>query len=143
MPGAEPLYVARFRYPRSWAVDLGGGAHRWFLLAEGTVEGRIRGRLTGANHPRQRADGTFEPDFQGVIETDDGASVLFDYRGYGRAYPVGRRQIVAAGWHWCDDERLAWLNDTVCTITGEVRAGEDLSELVIVVTPLDWTPPPD
>jgi hypothetical protein len=26
------------------------------------------------------------PDFQGVIETDDGAEVLFDYEGYGLKY---------------------------------------------------------
>ena len=38
---------------------------------------------------------TFLPDFKGLIEADDGAEVLIDYRGYGQAYPVGRRQIVA------------------------------------------------
>jgi hypothetical protein len=55
------------------------------------LRGRISGRFRGANHPYRRGDGTFQPDFQGVIETDDGAEVLFDYRGYGRAYPVGGR----------------------------------------------------
>jgi hypothetical protein len=138
----EALYVARFRYPSGWAAHLGGGERRWFFVAEGKAEGRINGRLVGANHPRQRPDGTFEPDFQGVIETGDGASVLFDYRGYGRAYPAGRRQIVGCAQHWCDDQRLTWLNDAVCTMTGEVRTADAGSELVIVVTPLDWTPPP-
>ena len=46
------------------------------------------GGSEGRNHPHRRGDGTFLPDFQGVIETDDGAEVLFDYRGYGRVYPV-------------------------------------------------------
>jgi hypothetical protein len=45
------------------------------------------------------------PDFQGVIETVDGAEVLFDDRGYGRAYPVGRRQIVTSATHLSEDER--------------------------------------
>ena len=40
-------------------------------------------------------DRTFVPDFQGVIETEDGATVFFDMHGYGRAYPVARRQIGA------------------------------------------------
>ena len=45
------------------------------------------------------------PDFQGVIETVDGAEVLFDYRGYGRAYPVGRRQIVTSATHLSKNKR--------------------------------------
>jgi hypothetical protein len=62
-----------------------------FFLAEGHCEGRLSGGFRAANHPHRRSDGTFVPDFQGVIETDDGAEVLFDYRGYGRAYPAGAR----------------------------------------------------
>jgi hypothetical protein len=31
-----------------------------------------------------------------VIETDDGAMIMMEWHGYGRAYPVGRRQIVGA-----------------------------------------------
>ena len=55
--------------------------------------------MRGANHPRRRTDGTYCPDFQGVIETGDGAEVMFDWRGYGRAYPVGARQIVLTATH--------------------------------------------
>jgi hypothetical protein len=39
-----------------------------------------------------------------VIETEDGATVWFDWGGYGRPYPVGRRQIVGWGVHPSDDE---------------------------------------
>jgi len=133
----EPLYVARFGYPDGWAVDL-GGERRNFFVAEGEVTGRITGRLRGANHPRRRADGTYEPDFQGVIETHDGATVLFDWRGYGRAYPEGRRQIVLFATHVSDDERYRFLNDVVCAGVGEVRS-ED--ELVLEVAELVWAPP--
>ena len=112
----EPLYRVRFSYAGGWSADL-AGAHsaegRFFFLAEGRCEGSISGLFRGANHPHRRSDGTFLPDFQGVIETDDGAEVLFDYRGYGRAYPVGRRQIVTSATHLSEDERYRWLNGSL------------------------------
>ena len=89
----EPLYRVEFVYPEGWSIELAGEhGSEWqdFYLAEGTCAGRVAGRMRGANHPRRRTDGTYCPDFQGVIETADGAEVMFDWRGYGRAYP-GRR----------------------------------------------------
>src|SRR5262245_24998621 len=141
----EPLYRAEFDYPEEWSVELAGEHGTewlWFFLAEGRCTGRLQGRLRGANHPRRRPDGTFCPDFQGVIETDDGATVLFDWRGYGRAFPVGRRQIVLAATHQSDHERYRWLNDAVCAGTGEVRARPDDSgsDLVLEVAELIWEP---
>jgi hypothetical protein len=112
-----------------------------FFLAEGRCEGRISGRFRGANHPYRRGDGTFLPDFQGVIETDDGAEVIFDYRGYGRAYPVGRRQIVTSATHLSDDERYRWLNDSLSVGVGEVRSREDgPTELIVEWSELVWEP---
>jgi hypothetical protein len=112
------------------------------LLAEGQAEGGISGRLHAANHPDRRSGGTFLPDLHGVIETDDMAEILLDPGGYGRAYPVGRRQIV--GWitHTSDDERYARVNDVVCVATGEVRAGHRGGDTVLVrdVAELVWEP---
>jgi hypothetical protein len=141
----ELLYRAEFAYPEAWAVELEGAAGtegQHFFIAEGRCRGRISGRLRGANHPRRRTDRTFVPDFQGVIETDDGASLFFDYRGYGRAYPEGRRQIVGSATHLADDERYRWLNDVVCVSTGEVRLRPDESgaDLVLDVAELVWEP---
>ena len=71
----EPLYRVRFSYSDGWGADLAGpdnGECQFFFFAEGRCEGRIAGRFKGANHPYRRSDGTFLPDFQGVIETDDG-----------------------------------------------------------------------
>ena len=114
---------------------------KFFFLAQGRCEGRISGRFRGANHPNRRGDGTFLPDFQGVIETDDGAELLFDYRGYGRAYPVGRRQIVATGTHLSEDERYRWLNDSLSVGVGEVRSQPDeTTELVVEWAELVWEP---
>jgi hypothetical protein len=104
----EPLYRVQFSYTGGWGADLAGPENpecQFFFLAEGRCEGRISGQFRGANHPHRRSDGTFLPNFQGVIETDDGAEVLFDYRGYGRAYPIGRRQIVVSATHLSEDER--------------------------------------
>ena len=150
----KPLYTVRFRYPYDRAVALAGPEGKeehHFFLAEGRCTGALAGEFRGANHPRRRTDRTFTPDFQGVIETDDGATVMFDYQGYGRAYPPGRRQIVGAAWHITDHEKYLWLNDVVCALAGEVRwpkkPQEEVKqidvELVIDVSELVWEAPHD
>jgi Protein of unknown function (DUF3237) len=139
----EPLYRVTFHYPEHWHAELAGpngieSAH--FFIADGRCEGRINGRFRGANHPRRRTDETYLPDFQGAIETDDGATILFDLRGYGRAYPVGNRQVVGAATHISGDERYRWLNDVVCALAGEVRADREpgATEIVLDVAELVW-----
>ncbi len=123
----EFLYRARWRYTELASATLEGELQQYFMLAEGRCEGAVSGRLRGANHPQRRADGTVCPDYQGVIETDDGATIFFDWRGYGRAYPKGRRQFVASGTHRTEDERYHALNEAVCALEGEVRARPDES----------------
>ena len=141
----KPLYSVRFRYLEGWTVELAGAAgkeEKHLYIAEGVCTGRIAGRFHGANHPRRRTDLTFTPDFQGVIETNDGAVVMFDYQGYGRSYPPGRRQIVTAAWHLCADERYGWLNDSLCVGCGEVRRLSDAeTELVVDFSELVWEAP--
>jgi hypothetical protein len=143
----EPYYRMRFTYPEGWSVLLTGDQGteaQHFFLAHGRCSGGVTGQLKGANYPRSRTDGTFIPDFQGVIETDDGATILFDFRGYGRAYPVGRRQIVVMCLHQSDDDRYRRLNDAFCVGTGEVRIISDShTELVIDIAELIWEPIPD
>jgi hypothetical protein len=140
----KPLYSVRFRYPEGHDVALTGEAGReeqHFYFAEGSCTGAIAGRFRGANHPRRRTDLTFVPDFQGFIETDDGALIMFDYQGYGRAYPKGRRQIVGAAWHMTEHEKYRWLNDAICVLVGEVRSQQTDVELVIELSELVWEPP--
>ena len=138
------LYRMRFTYPEGWSVGLAGpesSESQHFFIAEGTCEGELAGRLRASNHPRRRGDGTFEPNFQGVIETTDGAIIYHECRGYGRAYPPGRRQIVVSGFHLSDHANYKWLNDVVTVGTGEVRAvSPDNSELVIDWYELVWEP---
>ena len=139
----EPLYRIRFTYPESWMVDLEGGWQQHLYLAEGRCEGRISGRFRGANFPLRRgATGPFRPDFRAVIETDDGAAIMFEWHGYGRAYPPGRRQIVGAVFHQSDAEQYRRLNDVVSVCVGEVRAPSDPDQpepdLVLDVAELVW-----
>jgi hypothetical protein len=143
----RPLYRVRFRYPEGWGVALAApeeAESQHFYVAEGTCEGRLQGTFRGANHPRRRGDGTFEPNFQGVIETPDGATIFFEYRGYGRAYPAGRREIVVSAVHLSDHESYRWLNDSLAVGEGEVRtisAGD--VELVIDWSEVVWQAIPE
>ncbi len=141
----EQLYRIRFTYPESWMVGLEGGWEQHLFLAEGRCEGSISGRFRGANFPQRRtAAGPFRPDLRAVIDTDDGATIMFELQGYGRAYPPGRRQIVGSVFHLSDSDRYRPLNDAVCVCVGEVRAPDDRdresSDLVIDVAELIWEP---
>ena len=141
----EPLYRIRFTYPESWMVSLDGGWEQHLFLAEGRCEGTISGRFRGANFPRRHgAAGPFRPDVRAVIETDDGALVMLEWHGYGRAYPPRRRQIVGAIFHTSDAPQYRRLNDAICVCSGEVRTPENPAQaepdLVLDVTELIWEP---
>ena len=139
----EPLYRLTFHYPEWWHVDAGAGDEHYLFVAEGRCEGGIAGRFRGANHPRRRGDGTYLPDFQGVIETDDGATIMVETRGFGRAYPEPRRQVVVATTHFTGDERYRRLNDVLCVGVGEVRPQDERTDIVIDVAEVVWEPLPD
>src|SRR5579864_58516 len=75
----EPLYRVRFIYPEDWEITLTGelgSEEQHLFFAEGHTEGRISGRFRASNFPRRRTDKTFTPNFHGVIQTDDGATIL-------------------------------------------------------------------
>jgi hypothetical protein len=140
----EPLYRCTFTPTDSWDVELkgiDGTEGQGFLLVEGRSEGRIAGRLRAANYPRHRVDGTVTPNFRGVLETDDGATVLFSWRGYARASASGPRQLLGSITHQSGDERYRWLNSAMCVLTGEIRPGaEGGFDVVIGVAELIWEP---
>jgi Protein of unknown function (DUF3237) len=140
----EPLYRVTWTTPESWSVELSGQAGtegRSFFVAEGRAEGRLSARFRAANYPRRRVDGTLTPDFRGVLETDDGASVLFSWQGYARAGSSGARELVGSITHIAEDERYRWLNDRIGTVVGEVRPFEGGGfEVVADVCELVWEP---
>jgi hypothetical protein len=141
---SEPLYRLKFWYTEEWRVGIGDDtspAGAYFFIAEGRCSGSVVGRFRAANHPLRRADGTFLPDLQGVIETEDGATIVLDMRGYGRAYPLGARQVVVSVTHVSDHPRYTRLNDSLSVGCGEVRRlSDDETELVIDVRELIWQP---
>lgn len=130
----EPLYRLVFSYSESYRAG-----DEWLLVGEGRCEGRVSGRYRCVNRPRRRPDGTWVPDMDGAVETDDGATVLLRLTGRGEpeAEPTGR--VVVTLRHVADDERYAWLDGAVCAAAGDVRDREirlDVAEIV-------WEPLPD
>jgi hypothetical protein len=140
----EPLYRASWTTPEAYSVELSGETGtegRSFFLAEGRSEGRLSARLRAANSPRRRVDGALTPDFHGVLETDDGATILFSWQGLARLNGSGVRELVGAITHETGDERYAWLNDRVCALSGEVRPdGEGGFRVVTQVAEIVWEP---
>jgi hypothetical protein len=141
----EPLYRITFTTPEAWQVGVEGanGTERQsFLIAEGRSQGRLSARYRGANFPRTRTDGALLPDFRGVLETDDGATVLFAWHGYAVPRPGSKLELVGNMTHITDDERYRRLNDVVCTLAGEVRprTGGNGYEVVLDVAELVWEP---
>jgi hypothetical protein len=139
----EPLYRCTFAPTASWHVELagaGGTESQGLLFVEGRAEGRLTGHLRAANYPRQRTDGTVMPDFRGVLETDDGATIVFSWRGYGVAAEGGSR-LLGSITHLSVDDRYRWLNQVMCVLAGEVRRRDgDGFDVVLGVSELVWEP---
>ena len=141
----EPLYRVTFSTPESWSVRLegeDGSEEQSFLIAEGRSTGRLSARYRAANFPRRRTDGTVTPDFRGVLETDDGAVILFEWSGFARPGSDGAHELVGRMTHVTDDARYSWLNDRQCAVAGEVRPKADGPgfDVVTEVAELVWEP---
>jgi hypothetical protein len=139
----EPLYTVTFTTPEAWSVEVVAGAGtegRGFLLAEGHSTGRLSARYRAANFPRKRTDGVLVPEFRGVLETDDDATVLFEWRGLAVRTDFGTRRLLGSLVHTTDDSRYLWLNDRVCAVEGEVRPRTDGSgsEVIFEVSEMVW-----
>jgi hypothetical protein len=141
----ESLYRVTFTTPESWSVTRAGrsGAEgQSFLIAEGRAEGRLSARYRAANYPRRRVDEALEPSFRGVLETDDGASILFHWEGLATMTPSGMRALLGTIEHVTDDARYSWLNDRICAIEGEVRPRADDAgfDVILHVSLMVWEP---
>jgi hypothetical protein len=102
----DPFYRVTFTTPESWSVTregTGGKEGQSFLIAEGRAAGGLSARYRAADFPRGRVDGVLEPSFRGVLETDDGASILFQWDALARLTPSGMRQLLGA--HRARDRR--------------------------------------
>ena len=139
----DPLYTVTFTTPEAWSVEVEGDAGtegRSFLLAEGRSTGRLSARCRAANFPRRRVDAALVPEFRGVLETDDGATILFEWQGLAVLTDTGMRRLLGSLVHTTDDLRYRWLNDRVCEVEGEVRPRADRSgfDVVFEVSEMVW-----
>jgi len=139
----EPLYTVTFTTTEAWSVEVDSDAGiegRGFLLAEGRSTGRISARYRAANFPRKRADGALVPEFRGVLETDEGAAIVFEWQGLAVLTDSGMRRLLGSLVHTADDPRYRWLNDRVCAVEGEVRPRSDGSgfDVVLEVSEMVW-----
>ena len=129
----EPLYTIRFSYPEHYLTR--GPDKLGLFFAEGRVEGSVSGRFRGLNHARLRGDDVYVPDFDGVIETDDGALLAFHLGGLARKSEYGR-EVTGTIVHSTGSERYGWLNNAVCVFAGEARR----NDIRLEVAELVWEP---
>ena len=95
-----------------YLCDLALGYRDGFVLVrpyggeEGTGYGELHGTVTGeklaglvstVNHQRRRSDGTMLPDLHGLVETTDGARVLFSAQGRTSCRQVAGRKSQVTG----------------------------------------------
>lgn len=119
----DVLYRVTYTMPESWAAGIGDpatGESRHLLIGEGRCEGRISGRVRLVNHPHRRSDGLLEPEFHGVVETDDGAVVLFRFAGLGEVLPDRVLRIMGLVVHESSDERYGWVRWAPALVGGSV-----------------------
>jgi hypothetical protein len=139
----ESIYTVTFTTPEAWSVEVpsdAGVEGRSFLLAEGRSTGRLSARFRASNFPRRRADGALVPAFRGVLETDDGGVVLFEWQGLAVRGDAGTLRLLGSLVHITDHSEYRWLNDRVCAVEGEVRRRADgsRSEVVFEVSEMVW-----
>jgi len=136
----EPLL--RMQVSLATPLDLGDtpvGRRRIIPVTGGTFEGaRLRGRVLpgGADWQVVRTDGVAVLDARHTLETDDGALIGFEHRGYrhgpadviaklasGAVVDPGAYYMRMTPWFETGDARYAWLNRLVCVASGARQAG--------------------
>ena len=124
----ELVYADRGRWVQPYRED------EWLGWAEGTgtlAGPKLSGRIRWLNHPRQRADQTWLPDYHGVIETEDGAQVFVRLRGLNLFEKVGEEylgSVVMAAEFAADADQYRWLNKTLGVVEATASAPWDVDD---------------
>ena len=120
----EPLFDLDLRYEGEYTVVRPYGGRDGIGDAAGAgraIGPRIEGAVRFSNNPRVRGDGVLLPALDGVIATDDGARLVFSSTGLGKKDEGGRKfRALLAMTLESDDERYAWLNDSLCVADATV-----------------------
>ena len=131
-----PLFEGELIYDESTETGIAAygesGDIASYAQGGGHVSGtRLTGNLRWTNHPRRRADGVALPYFHGVLSTDDGAEILFSFRGYNWGVvkaakthhplqPFERRAGLAALTLAAGDERYRWVNRVFAMLEADI-----------------------
>jgi hypothetical protein len=137
----EPL--CRMQISLAAPLDLGdtpAGRRRIIAVTGGTFAGeRLRGRVLpgGADWQLIRADHVASLDARYTLETDDGALIYVENRGYRHGPPEVLTRLAAGEsvdpasyymrttpWFETSDPRYGWLNRIVCVASGARRAAD-------------------
>lgn len=126
--------VTEFGYPLQ-ALTSGSsappaGGARFDVAFEGTIEGRLNGKVSGVDYVNVRADGRIDLDIHGRIETTDGAALSFHAAGLAIPDPGGGGfRLFETPSIQSSDPRYSWLNalpiwgrGTFELARGEIRA---------------------
>ena len=124
----EPLCAFDLRYTQDFHLvrPYGNESGSGWGVGDGRVSGeRLAGTAQWSNQPDRRGDGAMLPNARGVVVTDDGAEVVFSLTGRTvfaerLGEEVGRQLLLVL--LESEDERYAWLNNTVCVGDGLVSA---------------------
>ncbi len=87
---------------------------------DGWVKGRLKGTARWVNHPHCRTDGIWLPNLHGVIQTEEGASILFSLHGRTKFMAGEGHQLLTALFE-TENERYQWLNNSICVLEGVIE----------------------
>jgi hypothetical protein len=105
----EPLYDDTFILVRPYGSE------------DGTVTGsKLSGKVRWVNHPHRRSDVVMMPDIDGVLQTEDGALILFSQQGRTLPTQDQKRRMILQTTFEAEDQRYVWLNNTFCLFEGVI-----------------------
>ena len=121
-----PLCEMEMHYTWIDYVDSGIGG-QYVGTLEGTVRGdRLRGTLKSVNVPARRPDNVNCPAFRGIIATDDGAKIYFEFNGIALLRPEDKARVFTTSLSLrTGDARYAWVNNTVGVVEGILNTTTD------------------
>ena len=121
-----PICEMTMHYTWTDYVDYGVGG-QYVGTLDGTVRGdRLRGTLKAVNVPTKRPDNVNCPTVRGIIVTDDGAKIYFEFNGIALLRPGDNARVFTTSLSLrTGDVRYAWVNTTVGAVEGILNTTTD------------------
>ena len=135
----EPLCVMDLEYTTDFYLvrPYGNESGTGWGVGKGRALGEtLAGDVQWSNQPRRRGDGVMLPNVRGVITTPEGSEVFFDLTGRTMFVKIGDSEVgsqLLMTLFESEDDRYAWLNDTVCMTEGVIDPAKGTSHFVVNV----------